>query len=285
MPIPIKIGIIAGSGMDNPDIIKNRKELKVSTPFGDPSDVLILGEIDNVECVLLARHGRPHTIMPSNINYRANIWALKEQGCTHILASTATGSLQEHIKPGDVVIVDNFIDRTYARKQTFFDGESGHPKGICHIPLEPVYCQMTRQMIIDVAEELKIEVHKKGTVVTIEGPRFSSKAESNMYRLWGCDLVNMTTVPEVVLAKEAGILYTSIALATDYDCWRDTGDKVCVPDVLRIFKENISKVSTLIATTVSKIASQNWEASIKELKAMAEESVLLPNYKFSQTSI
>uniref|UniRef100_V5GS18 S-methyl-5'-thioadenosine phosphorylase n=2 Tax=Anoplophora glabripennis TaxID=217634 RepID=V5GS18_ANOGL len=223
--------------------------------------------------------------MPSNINYRANIWALKEQGCTHILASTATGSLQEHIKPGDVVIVDNFIDRTYARKQTFFDGESGHPKGICHIPLEPVYCQMTRQMIIDVAEELKIEVHKKGTVVTIEGPRFSSKAESNMYRLWGCDLVNMTTVPEVVLAKEAGILYTSIALATDYDCWRDTGDKVCVPDVLRIFKENISKVSTLIATTVSKIASQNWEASIKELKAMAEESVLLPNYKFSQTSI
>lgn len=125
---------------------------------------------------------------------------------------------------------------------------------------------MTRQTIINVAEELKIDVHGKGTVVCIEGPRFSSKAESNMYRLWGGDLVNMTAVPEVILAKEAGILYASIALATDYDCWRDTGDKVCVVDVLRTFKENIPKITTLIMAAVSKIASQNWEQPINELR-------------------
>ncbi|KAJ8924300.1 hypothetical protein NQ315_007093, partial [Exocentrus adspersus] len=273
----LRIGIIGGSGFDDPDIIKNRKEKKVSTPFGDPSDVLILGEISNIQCVLLARHGRSHTIAPGNVNYRANIWALKEEGCTHILASTATGSLQENIKPGDIVIIDSFIDRTQGRKQSFYDGEPGHPVGICHIPLEPAYCETTRQTVISVAEELNIHVHKRGTVVSIEGPRFSSRAESNMYRLWGGDIITMTAVPEVVLAKEAGICYTAIALVTDYDCWRDTGEKVCVAEVMRTFKENITKIATLIRATVPKIASKNWDQTIKELKAVVDGSVMLPH--------
>ncbi|KAJ8963352.1 hypothetical protein NQ318_018824, partial [Aromia moschata] len=262
----IKIGIIGGSGLDDPDILKNRKEKKVTTPFGDPSDVLVLGAIDNVACVLVARHGRSHNIMPGKVNYRANIWALKEEGCTHIVASTATGSLREHIKPGDIVILDNFIDRTVGRHQTFYDGEQGHPEGVCHLPMEPAYCELTRKAISEVADELGFAVHRKGTVIAIEGPRFSSRAESNMYRMWGGDVINMTSVPEVVLAKEAGICYASIALATDYDCWREVGEKVCVADVLRTFKQNITKVTRLITGVVLKIAAKDWEQPIKELK-------------------
>lgn len=271
MPIPVKIGIIGGSGFDDPDILKNRKEKKVCTPFGKPSDVLILGEIGNVPCVLLARHGRSHGLMPGNINYRANIWALKEEGCTHILASTATGSLQEHLDKGDVVILDSFIDRTTGRKQTFYDGEPNHPTGVCHIPSEPAYCPRTRQVVIDVAEELNIKVHKKGTVVCIEGPRYSSKAESMMYRLWGGDVVTMTAVPEVVLAKEAGICYTSIALVTDYDCWKES-DKVSASEVVKTFKQNIRKIAALITTAIPKIASLNWDETITELKELTEGS-------------
>ncbi|KAG5874051.1 hypothetical protein JTB14_034627 [Gonioctena quinquepunctata] len=273
----IKVGIIGGSGLDDPDILKNRREKKVSTPFGTPSDVLILGEIEGVQCVLLARHGRRHDIMPGNINYRANIWALKEEGCTHILATTATGSLQEHIKPGDVVILDNFVDRTSGRKQTFYDGEPGHPVGVCHLPMEPAYCERTRKTILQVAKELKVPVHESGTVVAVEGSRFSSKAESKVYRSWGCHVINMTAVPEVVLAKEAGICYVSIALATDYDCWRETGERVCVADVLKTFKDNVIKVTKLLTSSVPKIAQESWNDTIKELNETVQSSVMLPH--------
>ncbi|XP_023014517.2 S-methyl-5'-thioadenosine phosphorylase [Leptinotarsa decemlineata] len=273
----VKVGIIGGSGLDDPDILKNRQEKKVCTPFGTPSDALILGEIDKVECVLLARHGRKHDIMPGNINYRANIWALKEEGCTHILATTATGSLQEYIKPGDVVILDNFVDRTSNRKQTFYDGEPNHPIGVCHLPMEPPFCKRTREVIIQVAEELGISVHKTGTVVAIEGPRFSTKAESMIYRSWACDVINMTSVPEVVLAKEAGICYASIALATDYDCWRETGEKVTVSDVLKMFKQNVTKVTNIVTSAVKKIGQQNWDSTLCELADTVQSSVMLPH--------
>lgn len=166
------------------------------------------------------RHGRSHSIMPSTVNYRANIWALRQLNCTHILASTATGSLQENIKPGDLVVLDSFIDRTTKRSQTFYDGSSQSDLGVCHLPMSPAFCERTRKLLIDTAKELGLEAHPTGTVVTIEGPRFSSKAESLMFKQWNAHLVNMTTVPEVVLAKEAGICYASIAMATDYDSWR-----------------------------------------------------------------
>lgn len=196
-----QIGIIGGSGLDDPEILKNRQEKSIETPYGKPSDVLIEGTINEIDCVLLARHGRDHSIMPSNVNFRANIWALKMIGCTHLIVSTATGSLQEHIAPGHIVIPDNFIDRTTKRLQTFYDGGENSPKGVCHLPMEPAFCPRTREVLIRSAKELGIDVHESGTVVAIEGPRFSSKAESLMFKQWGGDIINMTTCPEVFFLK------------------------------------------------------------------------------------
>lgn len=273
----VKVGIIGGSGLDNPDILKNRTERTVTTIFGSPSDSLIEGEIEGVPCILLARHGRQHSIMPGNVNYRANIWALKEAGCTHLVVSTATGSLQEHINRGDFVILDSFIDRTQGRKQSFYDGQPNSPIGVCHIQMEPAFCPRTRQIIIDVAKELGLPFHETGTVVAIEGPRFSSKAESLMFRQWGGHVINMTSVPEVVLAKEAGLCYAAIALATDYDCWKTTGEKVCVGDVMATFQQSVPKVIELITKVVPKISAEDWETTINELKETCDSSVMLPH--------
>ena len=161
------------------------------------------------------------------INYRACIWALKEEGCTHVLVTTACGSLQEHIHPGDVVIIDQFIDRTHQREQSFYGGDSGVGlPGVCHMPMDLPFCERTRQVLIQACKQEGIACHERGVTVTIQGPRFSTKAESALFRSWGADLVNMTTVPEVCLAKEAGLCYASIALPTDYDCWREAGEPV-----------------------------------------------------------
>ncbi|XP_034823129.1 S-methyl-5'-thioadenosine phosphorylase isoform X1 [Pan paniscus] len=221
LPREERIGIIGGTGLDDPEILEGRTEKYVDTPFGKPSDALILGKIKNVDCVLLARHGRQHTIMPSKVNYQANIWALKEEGCTHVIVTTACGSLREEIQPGDIVIIDQFIDRTTMRPQSFYDGSHSCARGVCHIPMAEPFCPKTREVLIETAKKLGLRCHSKGTMVTIEGPRFSSRAESFMFRTWGADVINMTTVPEVVLAKEAGICYASIAMATDYDCWKE----------------------------------------------------------------
>ncbi|XP_022184740.2 S-methyl-5'-thioadenosine phosphorylase-like [Nilaparvata lugens] len=275
----IKVGIIGGSGLNNPNFFKDEKELDIDTPFGKPSDVLISGKIENVDCVLLARHGRQHTISPTNVNYRANIWALKKAGCTHVIASSASGSLQEHIKPGDMVVVDSFIDRTTKRSASFYDGSVDEAKGVCHIPMEPAFCNKTRQILIEAAEELAIPVHSSGTSVSIEGPRFSSRAESNLYRSWGIQLVNMTLVPEVVLAKEAGLCYAVVAMATDYDCWRISEEGVNVSDVLKTFKENVEKITKLFLKVVPRIAEENWDDTIDSLKATVESSIMLPQSK------
>lgn len=273
----IKIGIIGGSGLDDSKILETRLEKVVTTHFGNPSDVLIEGKIAGVDCVLLARHGRCHSIMPTNINYRANIWALKTLGCTHVIVTTATGSLQERIHPGDLIIPDSFIDRTTKRTQTFYDGND-KLVGVCHIPMEPAFCKRTRDVLIETAKELGLPgVHDKGTVVTIEGPRFSSKAESTMFRQWGADLVNMTLVPEVVLAKEAGLCYAAIAMATDYDCWRDCGDNVNVGDVMATFKKNVTKVTQLITSVIPKIAEMDWTETFDELTKTIDDSVMLPH--------
>ena len=211
--------------------------------------------------------------MPTNVNFRANIWALKELGCTHLIVSTATGSLKEEIKPGQLVIIDNFIDRTTKRKQTFYDGNDSL-LGVCHLPMEPAFCPRSRQVVIDAAKELGMDIHESGTVVCIEGPRFSSKAESFMFRGWGADLVNMTTCPEVVLAKEAGLCYAAIAMATDYDCWKD--QIVCVTDVMETFKKNVTKVTDLILATIPKIAAMDWTDTINDLKNTVNSAIMLP---------
>ncbi|KAL1462094.1 hypothetical protein MTO96_027297 [Rhipicephalus appendiculatus] len=159
----IKVGIIGGSGLDNPDLLENRQEHKVTTPFGEPSDVLISGRIGDVSCVLLARHGRQHSVMPSKVNYRANMWALKEIGCTHVIATTACGSLNERVQPGHIVLLDQFLDRTTKRETTFYDGEKDSPKGVCHISTATPFHERLRQVLIKTMQAMKIEFHETGT--------------------------------------------------------------------------------------------------------------------------
>ncbi|XP_067137903.1 S-methyl-5'-thioadenosine phosphorylase [Centruroides vittatus] len=272
----VKIGIIGGSGLDDPDIINNRKELHITTPFGNPSDVLIEGKIKDVDCVLLARHARNHSIMPSNINYRANIWALKEVNCTHILATSACGSLREEIHPGDLVFPDQFIDRTTKRASTFYDGSPSSPLGVCHIPMHMPFCSDTRKILIETAKEMDIPHHIEGTILTIEGPRFSTRAESNMFRSWNADLINMTTVPEVVLAREIGIPYALIAMATDYDCWYSRSEAVSVEKVLSVLQGNVHKTTKLILNVIPKINKEDWSEILEKLKNEASSAVMVP---------
>ncbi|MDP3765260.1 MAG: S-methyl-5'-thioadenosine phosphorylase [Nanoarchaeota archaeon] len=244
----VKIGIIGGSGLEDPKILKDSKEITVTTRFGNPSSTLITGKISNVNVVIIPRHGKKHTIMPSNVNYRANIMALKEQGCTHIIATTACGSLREEIKPGHFVFCDQFIDRTTKRASTFYDVDK-----VCHIPMAEPFCKKLRKILAETATEMGLEHHKKGTVITIEGPRFSTKAESHMYRQWNADVINMSTVPEVVLAREAGICYAIVAMSTDWDVWKEHGKGVNIGMVLQIMKQNAENVKKLLVEIIPKI--------------------------------
>ena len=246
-----KIGIIGGSGLDNPDILQGTKEIEVKTPYGNPSSTLKIGKIKNVEVVLLARHGREHTIPPTQVNFRANIHALKEQGCTHILATTACGSLREEIDRGHLVILDQFIDFTRHRQVTFH--EEFEPNKPAHPSMAEPFSKYLRELLIKTCKELKIFCHETGTVITIEGPRFSTKAESNMFRMWGADAINMSIAPEAALANEAKIPYAAVAMSTDYDCWKEDEEPVTWEGILEIFRQNVEKVTTLLTSTIPKI--------------------------------
>lgn len=271
----IKIGIIGGSGFDDPTLFENQVEKEVTTPFGNPSDVLIEGQIKGIPCVLLARHGRKHQFQPSDVNYRANIWALKQVGCTHILATTATGSLVEEYKPGDLVILNDFIDRTWGRKCTFYDRTEGGPKGVCHLPMRPAFCERARNAMIVAARARGYRHHETGTAVVIQGPRFSSRAESLMHRQWGGHLVNMTTVPEVVLAKEAGLSYAAVALVTDYDCWRENETSVSVSEVLAMFAKNVKKAADVIIDAVQVLAAETNLEYLGAHKELVSSAIML----------
>ena len=244
-------GIIGGSGLDNPDILEAPRDEKVSTPYGEPSSKLKHGVIDGHKVVLLARHGREHTIPPSQINYRANIMALKEAGCTRIIASTAVGSLREEIDRGHLVIIDQFIDFTKQRKMSFY--ESFEPHKPVHAPMAEPYDAYLRKILIEECRALRFPFHEKGTVVTIEGPRFSSRAESFMFRAWGADIINMSVATETVLANEANIPYAAVAMSTDYDCWKTGEESVTWEAVLKVFGENAAKVTTLLRNVIPKI--------------------------------
>ncbi len=243
----VKIGIIGGSGLDDPRLMKDIKEKKVKTPYGSPSSALTIGKMQGVDTVILARHGKDHSIYPTGVNYRANVHAMKMAGCTHILATTAVGSLRDKVRPGDLVFVDQFIDFTRHRLLTF------HEKKVIHTPMAEPFCGYLRAMLVDSAKQLKFRHHKGGTVVTIEGPRFSTKAESFMFRKLGADVINMSTVPEVVLAREAGICYQTIAMSTDYDCWKEGEEPVTWEMILSIMKKNAENVKELIIKTIPKI--------------------------------
>ena len=247
----VKIGIIGGSGLDDPDILEQASEIEVTTPFGNPTSKLKIGKIKGVDVVLLARHGREHTIPPTQVNYRANIHALKEQGCTHILATTACGSLKEEIGRGDFVILDQFIDFTRHRKITFH--EEFEPDNAAHTGMAEPFNKDLRDTLNQTAEKLGLKHHKKGTVITIEGPRFSTKAESHMFRAWGADVINMSVAPEAILANEANIHYAAVAMSTDYDCWKEDEEPVEWSEILKVFKANVEKVTNLLTNTIPEV--------------------------------
>ena len=245
----MKIAIIGGSGFEDPSILKNPGEIEVETPFGWPSSSFKTGEIGGVEVALLSRHGRNHSIPPTQVNNRANLWAIKKMGCTHILATTACGSLREDIGRGDLVILDQFIDFTRHREITF---HNEFEKGVLnHTPMADPFNAELRRKLIEKAAELKLNYHPQGTVVTIEGPRFSTRAESKMFRLWGADVINMSVAPECILANELQIPYAAIALSTDYDCWKTDEEPVTWEEVLKVFNQNVENVIRLIADTIS----------------------------------
>jgi 5'-methylthioadenosine phosphorylase len=242
-----KIGIIGGSGLDDPRILKNPLEKRAPNQYGEPSSLLTCGNINEVDVVILARHGKGHVIPPSRVNFRANIFALKEEGCSHILAATAVGSLREEIKPGHLVFPSQFIDHTRNRAATFFTDK------VVHTPMGHPFDGKLRDLLCQTCDEEGYRYTRDVTVITIEGPRFSTKAESMMFRSWGADIINMSTCPEVVLANELGIPYQTIAMSTDYDCWKEGEAHVTFEMIVERMKENADKVKQLLMKAVSKI--------------------------------
>lgn len=243
-----KIGIIGGSGLDDPKLLKDYEELTIKTKYGKPSSSIVTGTIEGVDVAILARHGRDHSIHPTGVNYRANVWSLKEIGCTHIVATTAVGSLRDEIHPGHLVFPNQFIDFTKKREYTFFDEEK-----VIHTPMADPFSEILRNLLIDSSKKLGLKYHPKGTVVTIEGPRFSTRAESHMFRMIGADVINMSTVPEVSLAKELEIEYATVAMSTDYDCWKENEESVTFEMVMETMRKNSENVKKLIVETIPKI--------------------------------
>jgi len=248
----VKIGIIGGSGLDDPKLLDNFHEKEAKTPYGKPSSTLTCSKIKGVEVVIIARHGKNHEIFPSKINFRANIFALKQEGCTHIIGTSAVGSLKENIKPGDLVFPDQFIDQTKFRRNTFFDnfGDVRHPQ------MSEPFSKELREILINETKNLDFNHHTKSTIIVIEGPRFSTKAESHMFRNFA-DIIGMTTFPEVALANELEIPYASIAMSTDYDCWKEDELPVTFEMVTKTMKNNADKVKKLLLATIPKIAKKD----------------------------
>lgn len=244
-----EIGIIGGSGLYSPDLMEGVEAVKVYTPYGDPSDFIYLGWIGERKVAFLPRHGKGHRIPPHMINYRANVWAMKSLGVKRILAPSAVGSLQEGIKPGDFVIPDQFIDMTKGRKYTFYDGGK-----VAHVSLADPFCPELRRVIAEGCRSLGLNFHANGTYVCIEGPRFSTRAESALFKSWGAHVIGMTLVPEVNLAREAEICYATIAMVTDYDVWAER--PVSASEVAETMAKNVDKVRLLIKKVVPEIPKE-----------------------------
>ncbi|MBF1999908.1 MAG: S-methyl-5'-thioadenosine phosphorylase [Synechococcales cyanobacterium C42_A2020_086] len=254
----VKIGIIGGSGLYKMEALKDVEEVQIDTPFGAPSDALILGTLDGTRVAFLARHGRNHTLMPSELPFRANIYAMKSLGVEYLISASAVGSLKAEAKPLDMVVPDQFIDRTKNRVSTFF-GEGL----VAHIAFGDPVCPQLAGILADAIASLNLSdvtLHRGGTYVCMEGPAFSTKAESNLYRSWGATVIGMTNLPEAKLAREAEIAYATLALVTDYDCWHPDHDSVTVEMVIQNLTKNAVNAQQVIRETVRRI-SENPPAS------------------------
>ncbi len=257
------VGIIGGSGLYDPGIVEDAKEVRVYTPYGEPSDFIVVGTVRGVPVAFLPRHGRGHRIPPHMINYRANIWALKSLGVKWVVSVSAVGSLREDYKPGDFVVPDQFIDMTKGRKYTFFDGPI-----TAHVSMADPFCENLRSRIVSVVEGLGYPVHPRGTYVCIEGPRFSTRAESRVWKeVFGADIIGMTLVPEVNLACEAQLCYATLAMVTDYDVWAD--HPVTAEQVEKIMKQNIERAKKILYELIPRLSDEPSEEKCSCCRALS----------------
>jgi 5'-methylthioadenosine phosphorylase len=271
MAMKIVVGIIGGTGLDRDDSVltdKRNVEIK-STPFGPPSDLTVIcGTISNVTVFIMGRHGKAHDVSPPNVNYRANIWAMKELGCTHLLVTTACGSLKEELAPGDFAILDQYIDRTSGKRQNSF-------YKVAHIGQAKPFHPRMQQILKESCDVLNFKVHQKITAATIEGPRFSTLAESKLHQSWGCQIVNMTSVPEAQLAAEAGLIYGSLALVTDYDVWRENEDEhVAVDVVMNRLIELGDRAKKVLVEAVTRIGDQEWDKEVAKHQEAVKVAIM-----------
>jgi 5'-methylthioadenosine phosphorylase len=244
------IGIIGGTGLYEIEGFENAQWVKIESAFGDPSDELLIGDFEGQRLVFLPRHGRGHRIPPTEINYRANIEALKRAGVDRVVSFSAVGSLKEEHKPGDFVLVDQFIDRTFAREKSFFS--TGF---VAHVSMADPICSTTQGVIAKAAGKLGLKYAAGGSYLVMEGPQFSSRAESELYRSWGCDVIGMTNMPEAKLAREAELAYATVAMVTDYDCWHEDHDDVTTASILEVLKTNTVHAKDLIRAIVPELAA------------------------------
>ncbi len=245
---PPVVGVIGGSGVYEIDGLEDIAWRCIETPFGAPSDALMFGTLDGQQLIFLPRHGRGHLVPPSELNFRANIDALKRAGCTEIISVSAVGSLKEDLTPGTFLIVDQFIDRTFARKKSFF--ETGL---VAHVSLADPVCSRLGDALVAGAETVGLDVVRGGTYLTIEGPQFSTRAESELYRSWGCSVIGMTNMPEAKLAREAEMCYATVAMVTDYDCWHPHHEDVTVESIIAVLLANADNARALIRNTAPRL--------------------------------
>jgi len=251
------IGILGGSGLYEIDGLEEVQSIAVDTPWGPPSDELLVGRIGEARFVFLPRHGRGHRIAPCDLNHRANIDALKRAGCTDILAISAVGSLREELAPGRFVVVDQFVDRTFAREASFFG-----PGLVAHVSLADPVCPRLSALAADAAEAAGAPVTRRATYLAMEGPQFSTRAESRLYRQWGCDVIGMTASPEYKLAREAELPYALVGMVTDYDCWRETGEPVAVDDILVQLRANADAARRLVVELARRLPERRERSPI-----------------------
>ncbi|NNE57645.1 MAG: S-methyl-5'-thioadenosine phosphorylase [Hellea sp.] len=265
------LGILGGSGLYDLETLENREWLSIQTPWGMPSDDILLAELAGVKLRFLPRHGRGHVLSPSDVNYRANIDALKRAGCTDILSISAVGSLKEEYAPGDFVMIDQFIDRTFKREKSFFGAGM-----VAHVSVADPICSRLSQVAGDAAEKAGAKVHRGGTYLAMEGPQFSTKAESRLYRSWGCDVIGMTNMPEAKLAREAELPYASMATVTDYDCWHPEHGNVDVASVIATLIKNAETARAAISNLVSKLAKTPRTNSPQGIETNLDTALITP---------